>query len=233
MWSKIKYLLSAVTVLLLAMLLIVGYNYLKDPAHLPIKTVKVDGKLNYLQREQLQTIIEPYLANSFFMVDVLSLQQALSGQPWVAHSSVRRLWPDTVLVHVEEHEPLAFWGDDGMISRNTVFFKPEQLPELKLPKLYGPEDQQTAVLGMFNTLNRMLEPHHVQIVGLQLNARRAWQAVLDNGMHIQLGSVDVVERFERFLDSYPYPLSENETKVRYVDLRYTNGFVIAQEQPDG
>ena len=57
MGSRVKYLLTAVTVLLLAILLIIGYNYLKDPAHLPIKTVKVDGKLKYLQREQLLALI--------------------------------------------------------------------------------------------------------------------------------------------------------------------------------
>lgn len=240
MWSKIKYLLSAVAVLLLAILLIIGYNYLKDPAHLPIKTVKVDGKLNYLQREQLQALIEPHLVHSFFMVDVKSIQQALSDEAWMAYSSVRRVWPDMVLVHVKEHEPLAYWGDEGMISQDMVYFKPTELPVLELPKLNGPDDQQTAVLGMFNTLNRMLEPTHVRLVGLQLNARRSWQADLDNGMHIQLGSVDVVERFERFLDSCPFPLSENEMKGRYVDLRYTNGFVISQElrgeikeQPNG
>jgi cell division protein FtsQ len=232
MWFKIKYLLTAVTVLLLAILLIIGYNYLKDPAHLPIRTVKVDGKLNYLQREQLQALIEPHLNHSFFMVDVKSIQEALSQEAWMAYSSVRRVWPDMVMVQVEEHEPLAYWGDEGLISQKMAFFKPAELPQLDLPRLNGPNDQQTAVLGMFNTLNRMLEEKQVHIVALKLNARRAWQAELNNGMQLQLGSINVVERFERFLDSYPFSLSENSNKVNYVDLRYTNGFVI-KEQPNG
>jgi cell division protein FtsQ len=229
MWSKIKYILSAVIVLLLAILLIVGYNYLKDPKHLPIKTVKVDGKLNYLQPDQLQAVIEPHMAQSFFMLDVQSIQQALSQEPWMAHSSVRRVWPDTVSVHVQEHEPLAFWGNEGLISQETVLFRPQKLPAIDLPRLYGPDEQPLAVLGMFNTLNRLLAEQDVHLVGLKLNARRAWQADLDNGMHVQLGSVDVVERFERFLKSYPLALAENASQIRYVDLRYTNGFVIAQE----
>lgn len=240
MWSKVKYLLTAVTALLLAILLIVGYNYLKDPTHLPIKTVKVDGKLKYLQREQLQALIEPYVDRSFFLVDVKAIQEGLSHEPWMAFSSVRRVWPDMVMVQVEEHQPFAYWGDEGLISQELVFFKPDKLPDLDLPRLNGPEDQQTVVLGMFNTLNKMLEEKGVQVVALQLNARRSWQAELNNGIRMQLGSIDVVERFERFLDSYPYALSENPDKVDYVDLRYTNGFVIAhtrrneiKEQPDG
>ncbi len=229
MWSKIKYILSAVILLLLAILLIVGYNYLKDPGHLPIKTVKVDGKLNYLRQDQLRAVIEPHMVQSFFMLDVHSIQQALLQEPWMAHSSVRRVWPDTVLVQVQEHEPLAYWGTEGLISQETVLFRPDNLPAIELPRLHGPDDQTLAVLGMFNTLNRLLADHEVHLVGLKLNARRAWQADLDNGMHIQLGSVDVVERFERFLKSYPSALAENASQVRYVDLRYTNGFVIAKE----
>lgn len=240
MWGKLKYILSAVTVLLLAILLIIGYNYLKDPKHLPIKTVKVEGKLIYLQRDQLQALIEPYVSMSFFMVDVQSIQKALSSEPWVANSSVRRVWPDTLRVHVEEHKPLAYWGADGMIGHDTVYFKPEYLPALDLPKLDGPDEQQTVVLGMFNTIEGLLAKQGVHLVGLSLNARRAWKAELSNGMYVQMGSVDVVERFERFLDTYPLTLSDNAANVRYVDLRYTNGFVVAQnsrseikEQPDG
>jgi cell division protein FtsQ len=240
MWSKIKYLFSAVVLLLLAILLIVGYNYLKDPAHHPITTVKVDGKLKYVQREQLQTLISPYLTPSFFLVDVKSIQHALADQPWVAYSSVRRLWPDTLLVHVEEHEPLVYWGEKGIISQEAVLFTPEALPELALPKLEGPDEQRTVVLAMFNSLNGLLAKQGVRLQGLQLNARRAWQADLDNGMHIQMGSVDVLERFDRFVASYPHAMRENAAKARYVDLRYTNGFVIAREQssqskeqPDG
>jgi cell division protein FtsQ len=240
MWSKVKYLLTAVTALLLAILLIIGYNYLKDPAHLPIKTVKVDGKLKYLQREQLQALIEPHVNQSFFGVDVKSIQADLSEQPWMAFSSVRRVWPDMVMVQVEEHQPYAYWGDDGLISQDLVFFKPEKIPDLNLPHLSGPEDQQTSVLAMFNTMNKMLEGKDLQIVALRLNARRSWQADLNNGIHIELGSIEVVERFERFLDSYPHSLSANPDKIGYVDLRYTNGFVIAhasrgeiKEQPDG
>jgi len=229
MWSKIKYILSAVIILLLAILLIVGYNYLKDPEHLPIRTVKVEGKLKYLQRDHLQAVIEPHMMQSFFMLDVQSIQQALSQEPWMAHSSVRRVWPDTVLVQVQEHEPLAFWGTEGLISQEMVLFRPEKLPTLSLPHLYGPDEQPMAVLGMFNTLNRLLADQGVHLLGLELNARRSWQADLDNGMHVQLGSVDVVERFDRFLKSYPFALAENASQVRYVDLRYTNGFVIAQE----
>lgn len=229
MWVKVKFFLTGFAGLLLAMLLIMGYNYLKDPNHLPINTVQVEGKLNYLQNETLQELIEPYVSMSFFMVDVKSIQGALSEEPWVAYSAVGRVWPDTLRVKVEEHEPLAFWGDEGMISAQTVFFKPEILPALELPKLAGPEDQQTVVLGMFNTLDGILAEKAVYLVSLKLNARRAWQADLSNGMHIQLGSVDVVERFKRFVEAYPSTLAENASNVKYVDLRYTNGFVIARD----
>lgn len=229
MWSRIKYILSALLILLLAILLIVSYNYLKDPVHHPIRTVKVDGQLNYLQPDHLQALIEPHMNQGFFTLDVQSIQEALLQEPWMARSSVRRVWPDTLWVQVEEHRPLAFWGKEALISKETVLFKPESLPSIELPHLYGPDEEPLDVLAMYTALNRMLAQENVHLLGLQLNARRAWQADLDNGMHVELGSVEVLERFERFLKSYPESLGDNDSQVRYVDLRYTNGFVIARE----
>lgn len=233
MWGRIRLPLALVTALLLAILLIIGYNYLKDPKHLPIKTVRVDGKLSYLQQDELQTLMAPYVSSSFFTLDVKAVQDVLTQHPWVSRTHVRRMWPDTILVEVKEHRPLAFWGDSQIISDEGVLFRPVNAVNVDLPKLDGPDEQEVVVWNMYATLNSLSAPHDVQVTQLGLNARRAWQAKLSNGMQLQLGSMDVVERFKRFVQSYPHDLSSNAAHVSYVDLRYTNGFVIAKEQPNG
>lgn len=225
-----KWIIKAVVVLLLAILLIIVYNYLKDPQHLPIHTVKVEGKLSYLSKDELKESLNPYLNKSFLTVDVKAMQAALQANPWVAHCNITRIWPDTISVEVFEEEPIAYWQSEALLGRGGKLIVPKRVPELQVPRLYGPDDQMPTVLNMLGTMNELLARKHVQVATLQMNERRAWQAILSNGILVQLGSKEVVSRLSRFVDSYPFELNDEHT-VRYIDLRYTNGFVVASHKP--
>lgn len=232
-WAAVKamrWAIKLVVMLLLAILLIMVYNYLKDPQHLPIHTVKVEGKLSYLSRDELKESLNPYLNKSFLTVDVKAMQAALQANPWVAHCNIFRIWPDTISVEIFEEEPIAYWQNDGLLGRGGKLIQPKQIPELQIPRLFGPDDQMPVVLSMLGTMNELLSPKQVQVALLQMNERRAWQATLSNGIQMQLGSKEVVPRLSRFVDSYPFKLND-EHAVRYIDLRYTNGFVVASDKP--
>lgn len=228
--TVVRWGIKIVVLLLLAALLIIGYNYLKDPVHLPVRMVNVKGKLFYLSRDELRTTLNPYLNKGFMAVDVKAMQAALLANPWVEHCNVTRVWPDTISVEVFEEEPIAYWQDDAVLGRGGKLIVPEALPDLPLPHLSGPSDQMPAVLSMLGTVDQLVARKHVQVVNLHMNERRAWQATLSNGAELKLGSKQVVARLSRFVDSYPYSL-DDEHAVRYIDLRYTNGFVVASNKP--
>lgn len=228
--TAVKWVLHIVVGLLLAILLIIGYNYLKDPQHLPIHVVNVQGKLSYLSKEELQSTLNPYLNKSFLTVDVKAMQAALQANPWVEHCNITRIWPDTISVEVSEEEPIAYWQNDAVLGQGGKLIIPTRMPELDIPRLYGPDEQMPTVLNMLGTMNELLSRKHVHVVALQMNERRAWQANLSNGVALYLGSKEVVKRLSRFVDSYPFDLNDERT-VRYIDLRYTTGFVVASNKP--
>jgi cell division protein FtsQ len=214
---------------LLAIFLIIGYNYLKDSKHLPIRTVNVAGQLTYLHPETVQDVLDPYVAQSFFTVNVQGIRAALTEQPWLASVQVGRVWPDTLSVRLQEHVPIAYWGDRELVSDQGLLFAPETLPDLPLVQLSGPDEQVHTVLLMLQEVNQVLQRLDVRVSCLQLNERRAWQAELTNGVKIYMGSVDVMPRLQRFVASYPRDFKENADAISYVDLRYTNGFVVAND----
>ncbi len=224
-----KIFINSLLAILLAIFLIIVYNYLKDGKHLPIRTVNVSGQLTYLNPETVQRLLEPFVAQSFFTVNVQGVQKALNGQPWVASAQVRRVWPDTLLVRIEEHVPIAYWGQTELVSDHGVVFMPESLPDLPWVRLNGPDEQVMAVLSMLQQMNETLQPLDVRVQALELNERRAWQAELTNGVRIYMGSVDVIPRMQRFVESYPKDFKDNADSISYVDLRYTNGFVVAND----
>lgn len=227
---KIKGILNGLALLLLAILLIIGYNYLKDPAHFQIKTVEVDGKLNHLKPEAVAEALTPWVATNFFAVNVGTLQRELSKLAWVHDTQIRRVWPDKVVVNIEEHVPVAVWQDRALVSDRFELYQPDALPEMDLPRLSGPNEQLATVLETLLKLNALFSPKEVKVVSLTLSARRSWSAVLSNGMQLQLGSVDIIPRVERFIESYPFDFSANQSATPYIDLRYTNGFVVARSR---
>ena len=46
-------------------------------------------------------------------------------------------------------------------------------------------------------------------------------------MVLELGREDMQQRLARFVEVYPYSLAALQDKVKYVDLRYRNGFAVS------
>ena len=89
---------------------------------LPISSVKIEGEFKYLDKEQLKNQSMPVVDGGFFSVDLLAVRNVLIGLPWVEDVSVRRQWPDQLLVRVIEKKPVVYWGDNAVLSAKGVLF---------------------------------------------------------------------------------------------------------------
>lgn len=198
---------------------------LAQPDTLPIQRVQVQGEFRYLDREELNAAIGGFASGGFFNVDVRAVKEAAETLAWVDHASVRRVWPDTLQVQIQEQVPLARWGEDALLNTRGELFAPKQRPE-NLPRLAGPEGSAPAVASRFQWLSELLAPLHLQVADLRQNGRRAWEVRLDNGLHLLLGRAPDEGQMKRFVSAYPRLLEERAASVAVLDLRYTNGFAV-------
>ena len=69
------------------------------------------------------------------------MKEAVETLPWVACATVRRVFPDRLIVEVERHKALALYEDGRIVSDRGVLFaaNPEEAGESRLPVFYGPE----------------------------------------------------------------------------------------------
>lgn len=74
-------------------------------------------------------------------------------------------------------------------------------------------------------MQRLLRSRQLDIEELSLSERFAWQVQLVNGIEINLGRQEFIDRLQRFVDVYPL-LSEQPKGVSYVDLRYDTGLAV-------
>lgn len=205
----------------------VAVNWLLDPHNLPIRAVKVEGAFRHLDESELQRAVSTRIQGGFFGVDIDAIRDAVSKRPWVDNVQVRRMWPDRLYIQVTEHEPLARWGEHGLVDVNGVWFGADQEPFIgELPQLSGPKGFERQLAQRYRELSARLQPAGLKPVRLMVTDRRAWQMTLDNGIELRFGRGDVDALLERFTRVYPRVLSASAVRIAAVDLRYTNGFAV-------
>lgn len=193
----------------------------------PIRWLEVNGSFQRVSAEQLRSSLAPLVSASFFTVDLQKLQGAALRKPWVAAVQVQKKWPDTVVVTVEEFQPLAHWNQEGLVStRRSVFSAPDAVSIQGLPWLSGPESRLEDVLEKWELFNSMLARAGLEIETLELHDRGSWAMQVNNGTQLQLGRDDPVERLQRLMDSWRGLMAERNLPPSRIDLRYTNGFAV-------
>ena len=195
----------------------------------PVTSIAIAGEMPYTTRADIENAIEQVNLGNFFNLDVNDVQQKVAKLPWVYSVSVRKKWPDELKIYVVDQKPIAHWNGDFLINENGKAFQADvkRLPD-KLPAFFGPEGSEQIALDNFINLNKLLDFSQLAIDELVLSERFAWQLILNDGVTINLGSDNRIERIQRFMDVYPQiKLNKKDgQQVDYVDLRYDTGLAV-------
>ncbi|MEQ1487249.1 MAG: cell division protein FtsQ/DivIB [Methylotenera sp.] len=227
MWDKPTLLNWTANLLFAISVVVMLYATLYVVVHLPIfplREVKVEGQLNHVNREQVKLIVAKHLKGNFFTLDLIKTRDAFEKLPWARNVSVRRRWPDTLEVVVEEHQALARWGTIALVNTHGELFHAASSSEL--PMFYGPGDGVMEVAANFIEFSKAFENTNLEIANLALTPRRAWQITTTNGMVMELGRVEMLPRLKKFVNVYSNTIAALNMKVTYADLRYPNGFAV-------
>ena len=229
--SHTRTLTGLLLVAMLASTVFLGKQWLSDPWRFPLSVVEVKGDFRYLDRQQLQAAVAPHATGGFFTVDVAAIRTAAEQLPWVHKARVKRVWPETLRLQIEEQQPVAFWGEHGFLNKGGEPFVPEATDiSLALPSLAGPDGQELKVLENFQRVAATLAPLGIKVTRMELDNRRAWHLQLDNAVLLELGRADAWQRLQRFVRAYPSIFAGRLDDLQHVDLRYSNGFSVYWKQ---
>ena len=204
---------------------------LSDPYRFPLELVEVKGDFRYMDKQQLQSALVSHIDGGFFTVDVNTIRSVAEQLPWVYKATVKRVWPATLRIYIEEQQAIAQWGEQGYLNKKGEPFFPERLnPSLKLPALAGPEGHELKVLENYQRVTGTLAPLGMTVARMELDSRRAWHLQVGEGVLLELGRVDTRERLQRFISAYPTVFAGRIEQLKRVDLRYSNGFSVDWQQ---
>ena len=221
--------------LALAALLAAGFAWVARRPQFQFGDVRLEGDL---QRNSVTTVranAMPHLAGNFFTMDLAHTRAAFEQVPWVRHAVVRRVWPDKLVVALEEHQPVALWeGDensDKMVNSHGEVFEANvgDVEDDSLPQFAGPEGTSAQVMEMYRRLQPMFSQLDAEVTALRLSGRGSWKVDLDNGAAIELGRGtpdEVSERTTRFIRTLPQVLHKFNAPLESADLRHAEGYAV-------
>jgi len=201
----------------------------------PVQHIIMEGRFQRVLPPDVKQAVRAVAdGQGLIATDLHEVNNAVRALPWVDQASVGRRWPNGLVVHVVEEVPVARWGDDGLLNaRGEVFIEGLRDVPAELPVLRGPAGTAREVTRRFLAMRGSLVEQGLGLARLSLDARGAWEVVLDNGVVLRLGRHDVDGRFERFLAAAARMAAERADGIAYIDLRYASGFAVGPRTAGG
>ncbi len=189
-----------------------------------LREVSVGGELAHVTLDQVETIVRREVKGNFFTLDLARARAVFEKLPWVRKANVRRRWPNRLEVALEEHVPLARWGDAALVNAQGEVFAAAY--DGKLPLFIGPQTSVKEIAIQYGYFRRSLAAIGQVPAQVQVSARGAWQIRLESGITLELGRERIEPRLDRFISVYDRTIDRLQRKLDYIDLRYPNGFAV-------
>lgn len=213
----------------LAMVYGAAWYVMHLPGLLPLQSVRLSAPPQRVSAAELLRVMRSEVRGNLFTVNIERLRQSFEKLPWVRSVSIRREFPHRLAVQLEEHQAMARWNNSALVNRQGETFVADS--KQVLPVFIGQDGTSAEIAQHYAGFNRQLVALGLSVAQVALSPRHAWHLRLNNGMVLELGREEMQQRLARFVAVYPY--TENGIRqtgdsgtVKYVDLRYRNGFAV-------
>jgi cell division protein FtsQ len=235
-WHSAEWMNLVSDILLLVASVAISYAVVKAVLRMPLfelHQVVVTTPLGQVTGAQLEYAAVSSMRGNFFTVDLDKARESFEKLPWVRRAQLRRRWPATVEVSLEEQAAVAYWkmietGDMRLVNTHGEVF--DAASNAVMPVFSGPSDRAGDMLSAQHHWDEMLQPIGRHIVALNLSPRSAWQLHLDDGLVLEMGRdqtrAPVDERLKKFVSAYPAAHEKLQQRWAVADLRYPAGFAV-------
>lgn len=195
-----------------------------------VSNLVVNGN-QHLSKDDVSLILSNTLGRTMFGLDVEVVRDRLSDNRWIAAATVKKAYPDTLVIDVVEREPVALWKSGEtliVISREGIAIDEAAPQHMHLPQVVGAgansvASQFLSAIAKFPELVARSDAY-VRV------AERRWDVVIDDGPKVMLPAKD----WQDALSSLNVLQAEKailDRDVTQIDMRLPDRLVLRLE-PD-
>ena len=196
--------------------------------YFPIKNISIESIIININKDDVFEKSKNYLdSKSFFNFKINILKKEIEEVPWVKSADIRRVYPGEIKIYIEEHIPIAIWNNESYMNNiGDIFF----INNIKknLPILISNQSGNKIMFEYFSLLLKYIsdENFDIKIKKIEENDIRSLSAYLSSGIIVKFGSKDIRGKIRTFIKVYKTLNTSDLEKIRYIDMRYSNGFSI-------
>ena len=139
-----------------------------------VRIVKVQGELAPPEAAQVRRRVGQVLDGRMLTVDVSELREQLLELSWPREVSVRKIWPDTLLVRVARDTVVAGWGEDRYVTPAGEIVDTPNVPP-NLPVFDCMVSSPREALAVYDRLRGLAAAAGIEIAGLSENEIGEWR----------------------------------------------------------
>ncbi len=247
-WVRIKALSRLISKILLVAAGAYGiyfcYHFFTTSPRFAVSQVTLTGN-HTLQEKELLKQLGPVTGDNIFLLNLESLSTQLADHPWVQTVSVRKAFPQEILVHVEERKPYARIKLDKVYVMDNfgVLLAPETPAYRHLPLIIHPSAKEEAVLGRnvsedgvisslqtmhyFNQLS-FFSDNPIQSADIDDMSRVIFTT--GNGkMKVFMGLETIVQDVKNFMIVRD-TLEKDKNDIEHIDLSFKDKIVVKRKE---
>ena len=235
--KKISSALIWKTMLFMVFLGASGYGLLSTPGVVEnvtnqrVEQVNIEGEINFISEQKVLSAVNNFISESLLLVDMEEIKHELEAMPWIRSVNIRREWPDTMVLSVVEEKAIARWGETRLLNQDGAIFSPDNIIGLEnLAILSGPAGSERQVMEQYQLFSQLLYQRGFKIAELNLSERSAWKLTLANGVDINVGKTEVMQRMKRLVEFAGPALIEQMSDIESIDLRYMSGIAVKAKE---
>ena len=193
----------------------------------PVQRVLLEGNFQRVSPPEIEGALAQVTHGGLASINLERIRRRVEAIDWVDSVVVTRVWPDAIRVVVNEQVAAARWNDAGLLNaRGELFIRNARYVPPELPLLEGPDGSEAQVAQLYIDAQGRLLESGLRLTGVRLDDRGAWELDLADGLQVRLGRQDVKNRLERFIRLASPMVAKRVAEIKYVDMRYTNGFSV-------
>ncbi len=199
-------------------------------------------KVQHVKPKELKKLVIMELNGTALTTDLGPIYKSVLSHPWIKEATVRRIWPNKILVNLVEHNIIGVWSDGRFVTQAGKLLQFDKLQSESinkekncfLLKLDGPNETVTAVLDRARMISKKASKVGLQTTGVQLTSQYDWRVFFSNGMKMELGGENLETPLEKRLDNFFNSIAWVRKKIKKdlisVDLRYAQGFAFEESK---
>lgn len=223
-----KFVSTSIIILTLVLFYELWIYIIKPVVFKPIANVHIISQSNEVDNQSIEKIVSEYVENnSIFTISVYSLMEDIQNTPWVKDVSFNRKYPDLIEIKIDYQKPIARWGENELLSDGNNIYSVSNIDNYNnLPVIYTNDTNKKNILNQYKVFNIAIKPLNHNIQSLTYSETGTSTIVLDNGVKINLGKDNYVERIQNLIAIYNKELVNNFNTIDYIDLRYRQSVAI-------